>query len=106
MTGRIKSVVKVSVVLIGGLVAANSAQAQCVTPYWNPAWFPPPSGGWYVTTHPYSSPWYGSYGRSYRGNTGYRYSGYGYRRGYTYHYGYGHYRSSHDVHRAGHVGRR
>jgi hypothetical protein len=105
MASRAKNVVAASVILIGGLVAANSAQAQCVPPYWNPASFPRPSGG-YVTTYPYSWPWYGIYGSSYGRNWGYRFSGYGYHRGYRYHYAYGHYRSGHDGHRVGYVGRR
>jgi hypothetical protein len=106
MSTRVKSVVAVSVILIGSLAAANSAQAQYVPPYWIAASVPPPSGGWHATAYPYSWPWYGSYARSYGWHPGYRFNGYVYHRGYTYHYGYGHYRSGHFVHRSGYVGRR
>ena len=106
MTIRVKNVVAASVVLIGGLVAANSVPAQCVPPYWNPTSFPPTSGGRYVTPYPHSWPWYGSYGRTYGWNRVYRFSGYGYHRGPRYHYGYDHYRSAHSGHRARYVGRR
>lgn len=106
MAIRVKSLVATSVILIGGLVAASSAQAQYVPSYWNPGPFPPRSSGWYVTSYPYAWPWYGSYARSYGWNRGYRFGGYRYHSGYRYHYGYLHYGSGHVGQRVGLSGHR
>jgi hypothetical protein len=100
---NLKNLAVVGVVVLGGLLASGSAEAQYLPPKGNPGPFPPHTGGWYGT-YPYG-PWGWYYGGWNYG--GRYYGGWNYSRGYGYNrfpgYGHGYHNGGHS---SGHGGRR